>query len=130
MEIRLEQLWSPECAVDWPCALCGETFTLGVVIARLFSRAGVDLGEVCPECALHLAAGPMGRARPEHFPGLEEFARRLDEWQGAGIRRRPGVLGGPRLQVGTGAGVSFGVCRPTTRREERDGPNGAHGGGR
>ena len=82
MEIRLERLWSPECATDAPCALCGETFTLGVVIARLHTKYGQDDGEVCPECALYLAADPMGRARPEAFTNLEEFARRLDEWEG------------------------------------------------
>jgi hypothetical protein len=82
MRIELEQLWCPEYVQDTPCALCGERFTLGVVIARACTPSGYDAGEVCPECALHLAAGRMGRARPEAFPGLEEFTRRLDEWDG------------------------------------------------
>ncbi len=82
MEIRLEQLWTPECAVDTDCTLCEETFTLGIVIARALTESNMDCGEVCPECALHLAAGPMGRARPDAFPGLEEFRRCLDEWEG------------------------------------------------
>jgi hypothetical protein len=72
MQIRLEQLWCPEYAEDTPCALCGEAFTLGVVVARASTPSGHDAGEVCPECALHLAAGRMGRARPEAFPDLEE----------------------------------------------------------
>jgi len=81
MEIRLERLWSPECAEETECSLCGETFTLGVVIARAVTKYGQDGGEVCPECAVYLSAGPMGRARSGAFPNLEEFVRRLDEWE-------------------------------------------------
>src|ERR671938_492447 len=84
MQIALEQLWYPECAEDVPCALCKCEFRLGVVVARLLSdgEPAMDLGEVCPECALYLAAGPMGQARPEAFPNLEAFASRLEEWPG------------------------------------------------
>ncbi len=82
MEIRLEQKWSPACVEDVECSLCAREFTLGVVIARLITPEGVDGGEVCPECALYLAAGPMGQARPEAFPNLEEFVARLEEWPG------------------------------------------------
>ncbi len=81
LQIRLEQAWSPGCLEDVECVLCDETFRLGVVIARLVEEEVMDRGAVCPECALHLAAGPMGHARPEAFPGLEEFAARLQEWQ-------------------------------------------------
>ncbi len=101
MKIALEQLWSPACAEDWPCALCGEVFTLGVVIARALTKHGMDLGEVCPECALHMAAGPMGRARPDHFPGLGEFRRRLDEWQGP-VYATDAEFWEDRLVFGTG----------------------------
>jgi hypothetical protein len=82
MEIRLEQLWSPGCVEDTDCSLCGNTFRIGIVIARAVTDDKVDAGEVCPKCALHLADGPMGRARPDAFPGLEEFVGRLDEWEG------------------------------------------------
>ena len=82
MQIELEQAWSPGCLEDTECALCGETFRLGVVIARMLISGRMDGGEVCPECALYLSAGPMGRARPEAFPSLEEFTRRLEEWPG------------------------------------------------
>ena len=84
MQIRLEQLLFPECAEDVACALCKSEFPLGVAVARLLSDGGpaMNLGEACPECALHLAAGPMGQARPEAFPNLEEFASRLGDWPG------------------------------------------------
>jgi hypothetical protein len=87
MRIVLERLWTPECAEDIDCALCGEAFTLGVVIARAVTDEKVDAGEVCPKCALHLADGPMGRARPEHFPDLDAFAWQLNYWQGSPVYR-------------------------------------------
>ena len=81
MRIELEQLRCPEFAEEVMCSLCKRPFTLGVVIARALTDSGVDSGEVCPECALHLADGPMGQARPGDFPGLEDSGGRLADWQ-------------------------------------------------
>ena len=79
MRIELESV-EPHYRQSTPvmCFVCERQFTPENVLAALRGDTGMICGEVCPECALHLAAGPMGRARPEHFPGLEEFARRLD----------------------------------------------------
>ena len=41
----------------------------------------MDCAEVCPECALHLADGPMGSGRPASFPDLRDFAEALRAWE-------------------------------------------------
>ncbi len=81
MKVELERLKCPEFAEELPCSLCERRFMLGVVIARAVSEHGMDYGEVCPECALHLADGPMGSQRPASFPDLQDFAEALREWQ-------------------------------------------------
>ena len=81
MKITLEQLQCPEFAEEVRCTLCARPFMLGVVIARAVSEHGLDYGEVCPECALHLADGPMGSERPTSFPDLRDFAEALREWE-------------------------------------------------
>jgi hypothetical protein len=92
-------------------------FRLGVVIARLEARYGQDGGEVCPECALHLAAGPMGRTRPEAFPNLEEFARRLDEWQ-TPVYASDAKFWKTAGREATGAGYPQGEPRPSSMRRK------------
>ena len=82
MKVELERLKCPEFAEELPCALCERRFMLGVVIARLLSEVRMDCGEVCPECALHLADGPMGSERPASFPDLQDFAEALRAWEG------------------------------------------------
>jgi hypothetical protein len=88
MQIRLERLWSPECAEDAPCALCGQTFTLGVVIARAVTRFRQDGGEVCPECALYLAGGSYGTRTARSLP------------QPRAVREPPGRMGRARIRLG------------------------------
>jgi hypothetical protein len=81
MRIALEQLVCPEFAEEVTCSMCERPFVLGLVIARALTGEKTDAGEVCPECALWLADGPMAAARPEGFPGLAAFKEHLELWE-------------------------------------------------
>ena len=80
MRIELERLIAPETSPT-ACALCERRFEFGVVVARAVSESRVDMGEVCPECAMWMGQGPMAAARPEKFPKPEDFARMEAEWK-------------------------------------------------
>jgi hypothetical protein len=80
MRIELESVEPRHRSADpVVCFVCERRFVAESALAALRADTGMVCGDVCPRC---LAAGPMGRARPERFPDLEEFARRLDEWRG------------------------------------------------
>ncbi len=78
MKLELERLVYPEAAEEVDCALCERPFTLGLVIARAVFWGNAEGGEVCPECATYLAAGPMGESG--RFPTEEDYARLAGEW--------------------------------------------------
>ncbi len=76
MRIDLERTHVPEELGDVAqCAICAQSFEMGVVDAQLVTVDNVLDGSVCPTCVEF-----MGRHRSGRFPTIEEYQRREAEW--------------------------------------------------
>ncbi len=76
LKIKPERAHTPEDVEHGdPCAICGESFRLGVVAAFVTSD-GTPASSACPECI-----AVLGAYRPDRFPTRAEYeaaVRRFD----------------------------------------------------
>ena len=57
------------------CAICGDAFELGALLAMATTGDRVELGPVCTLCVVYMAAHPSGR-----FSSLSEYRHLEREW--------------------------------------------------
>jgi hypothetical protein len=77
MQIELERTYLPEDLGDtMDCAICGDSFELGVVFPVLLTNSRMDAGNVCLACIEFLSHHPSKR-----FPSLADYWRLDDEWK-------------------------------------------------
>ncbi len=78
MIIELIRAHTPkDYGLEEACGICGEWFTVEVVLAWVVTEGRCEMGLACPACV-----AVMGSYKPEKFPTREEYEEALERWSG------------------------------------------------